>query len=44
MLAAFVGVLVMNTFLHSFESMHSSFALFILCAAAMAHKTKHVWK
>lgn len=32
-LAAFVGVLIMNIFLHSFESMHSSFALFIVLAS-----------
>ncbi len=30
---AFIGVLVMNIFLHSFESMHSSLILFILLAA-----------
>lgn len=30
---AFLGVLVMNVFLHSFESMHSSLLLFIFLAA-----------
>ena len=44
MLAAFVGVLMMNIFLHSFESMHSSFALFILCAPLIAHKIQNKWK
>ncbi len=43
-LASLVGVLMMNIFLHSFESMHSSFALFILCAALIAHKNTSVWK
>lgn len=30
--AAFVGVLVMNTFLHSFESMHTALSLFLILA------------
>jgi hypothetical protein len=33
MLAAFLGVLVMNTFLHSFESVHTALALFIILAS-----------
>ncbi len=32
MLAALVGVLVMNTFLHSFESVHTALALFLIIA------------
>ena len=30
---AFVGVLIMNIFLHSFESMHSSLLMFIFVAS-----------
>lgn len=33
MFAAFVGVLVMNTFLHSFESVHTSLALFLILSS-----------
>jgi hypothetical protein len=33
MLAALAGVLVMNTFLHSFESVHTAFVLFLIIAA-----------
>lgn len=36
MSAGLVGVLVMNIFLHTFESVHSSFALFTLLAAVVA--------
>ena len=35
MLAALAGVLVMNTFLHSFESMHTSLVLFIILASIL---------
>lgn len=46
MLGAFVGVLMMNIFLHSFESMHSSFALFILLASVIRlhHPSTTLWK
>jgi O-antigen ligase len=33
MLAALAGVLVMNTFLHSFESVHTALALFLIIAS-----------
>lgn len=33
MLAAIAGVLVMNTFLHSFESVHTALALFLIIAS-----------
>lgn len=33
MLAALAGVLVMNTFLHSFESVHIALALFLIIAS-----------
>jgi hypothetical protein len=35
MLMAFIGVIVMNTFLHSFESMHTSLALFLILASIL---------
>ncbi len=35
MLVAFIGVLVMNVFLHSFESMHTSMILFLLVASLL---------
>ncbi len=34
-IAAFLGVLVMNTFLHSFESVHTALVLFILFASLL---------
>lgn len=33
MLAALAGVLVMNTFLHSFESVHTALVLFLIIAS-----------
>ncbi len=35
---AFIGVLIMNIFLHSFESMHSSLILFILLSSLVPHQ------
>ncbi len=35
LIAALLGVLVMNTFLHSFESVHTALALFILFASLL---------
>gem|GEM_PF-1491096 len=35
MIAVLLAVLVMNTFLHSFESIHTSLALFIMLASLL---------
>lgn len=40
MFVALAGVLVMNTFLHSFESMHTSLVLFIILAS-LVHRCDH---
>ena len=43
-LAIFLGVLVMNLVLHSFESVHSSFLLFIFIAQAVPTLPRSLWK
>ncbi len=40
LLAAFLWVLVMNTFLHSFESVHTALVLFILFASLFSRENK----
>jgi hypothetical protein len=36
-IATVLGVLVMNTFLHSFESVHTALALFMILASVLHH-------